>query len=154
MAPVDHQFAALCRTMGRPELATDPRFTTVAARAANLAEITGIVQAWLDSQPDDATILRKLEENRIPVAPILSVEEAVNHPHLRERRTVRKIRDRIIGEYDIPGVPLRFSDFPTELDLQAPFLGEHNAEILGRLGYSADRISEMEKSGVLGRGDR
>jgi CoA:oxalate CoA-transferase len=67
---------------------------------------------------------------------------------------VRKIRDRIIGEYDIPGVPLRFSDFPTELDLQAPFLGEHNAEILGRLGYSADRISEMEKSGVLGRGDR
>ncbi|MGA8567286.1 MAG: CoA transferase [Candidatus Binataceae bacterium] len=154
MAPVDHQFAALCRTMGRPELAADPRFTTVAARAANLAEITGIIQAWLDTQPDDATILRKLEENRIPVAPILSVEEAVNHPHLRERRTVRKIRDRIIGEYDIPGVPLRFSDFPTELELQAPLLGEHNAEILGRLGYSADRISEMEKAGVLGRGDR
>ncbi len=154
MAPVDHQFAALCRTMGRPELATDPRFSTVGARAANLAEITGIIQAWLDSQPDDATILRKLEENRIPVAPILSVEEAVNHPHLRERRTVRKIRDRIIGEYDIPGVPLRFSDFPTELELQAPFLGEHNAEILGRLGYSADRISELEKAGILVRGDR
>ena len=39
MAPVDHQFAALCRTMERPELATDPRFSTVGARAANLAEI-------------------------------------------------------------------------------------------------------------------
>jgi crotonobetainyl-CoA:carnitine CoA-transferase CaiB-like acyl-CoA transferase len=154
MAPVDHQFAALCRAMERPELAADPRFTTVVARAANLAEITGIIQAWLDSQPDDATILRKLEANRIPVAPILSVEEAVNHPHLRERRTVRKIRDRIIGEYDIPGVPLRFSEFPTELDLQAPFLGEHNAEILGRLGYSAESIGELEKAGVLGHGDR
>src|SRR5262249_15195300 len=46
MAPVDHQFAELCRTMGRPELATDPRFSTVVARAANLAEITGIVQSW------------------------------------------------------------------------------------------------------------
>jgi CoA:oxalate CoA-transferase len=154
MAPVDHQFAALCRAMGRPELGTDPRFSTVGARAANLAEITGIIQGWLDSQPDDATILRKLEEKRIPVAPILSIEEAVNHPHLRERRTVRKIRDRIIGEYDIPGVPLRFSDFPTELELQAPLLGEHNAEILGRLGYSADRIGELEKAGVLMRGDR
>jgi crotonobetainyl-CoA:carnitine CoA-transferase CaiB-like acyl-CoA transferase len=140
--------------MERPELAADPRFTTVVARAANLAEITGIIQRWLDAQPDDATILRKLEAERIPVAPILSVEEAVNHPHLRERRTVRKIRDRIIGEYDIPGVPLRFSDFPTELDLQAPLLGEHNAEILGSLGYSADRIGELEKAGVLGRGDR
>jgi CoA:oxalate CoA-transferase len=154
MAPVDHQFAALCRAMGRPELASDPRFTTVAARAANLDEITGIVQAWVDSQPDDATVLRILEEHRIPVAPILSVEEAVNHPHLRQRRTVRKIRDRFIGEYDIPGVPLRFSDFPTELDLQAPLLGEHNSEILGNLGYSASQISEMEKSGVLMRGDR
>ena len=67
---------------------------------------------------------------------------------------MRKIRDRIIGEYDIPGVPLRFSDFPTELELQAPLLGEHNAEILGRLGYSADRISELEKKGILMHGDR
>ena len=154
MAPVDHQFAALCRVMGRPELGTDPRFSTVIARAANLAEITGIIQAWLDSEPDDETILRKLEENAIPVAPILSIEQAVNHPHLRERRTVRKIRDRVLGEYDIPGVPLRFSDFPKELELEAPFLGEHNAEILGGLGYSADRIRELEKAGVLMSGDR
>ena len=77
------------------------------------------------------------------MAPILSIEEAVNHPHLRERRTVRKIHDPFIGEYDIPGVPLRFSDFPTELELRAPLLGEHNAEILGGLGYSADRISDL-----------
>lgn len=154
MAPVDHQFAALCRTMGRPELAADPRFSTVVARAANLVEITNIVQAWVDAQPDDATIVRKLEESRIPVAPILSIEEAVNHPHLRQRRTVRKIRDRILGEYDIPGVPLRFSDFPADLDLQAPLLGEHNAEILTGLGYSEARIRQFEQAGVLMRGDR
>ncbi len=154
MAPVDHQFAALCRTMGRPELAQDPRFSTVGARAANLAEITAVVQGWVDAQPDDATVIRKLEENRIPCAPILSIEEAVNHPHLRERRTVRKIRDRILGEYDIPGVPLRFSDFPADLDLQAPFLGEHNGEILAGLGYSESRIRQLEAAGVLTRGDR
>src|SRR5581483_10679119 len=154
MAPVDHQFAALCRTMGRPELAQDPRFSTVVARAVNLAEITNVVQAWVDSQPDDATVIRKLEQNRIPCAPILSIEEAVNHPHLRERRTVRKIRDRILGEYDIPGVPLRFSDFPTDLDLQAPLLGEHNGEILAGLGYPQARVRELEQAGVLMRGDR
>lgn len=154
MAPVDHQFVALCKAMGRTELGTDPRFSTVIARAENLAEINAVIQSWLDSQPDDATILGKLEEYRIPVAPILSVEEAVNHPHLRQRRTVRKIRDRILGEYDIPGVPLRFSEFPTELELQAPFLGEHNAEILSGLGFSEDRIKELEKTGVLHRGER
>jgi crotonobetainyl-CoA:carnitine CoA-transferase CaiB-like acyl-CoA transferase len=154
MAPVDHQFAALCRTMGRPELADDPRFSTVVARAANLTEITNVIQAWVDSQPDDATVVRKLEDSRVPVAPILSIEEAVNHPHLRQRRTVRKIRDRVLGEYDIPGVPLRFSDFPTELELQAPFLGEHNAEILTGIGYSEERIRSLEQAGILMRGDR
>jgi crotonobetainyl-CoA:carnitine CoA-transferase CaiB-like acyl-CoA transferase len=154
MAPVDHQFAELCRTMGRPELATDSRFATVVARAANLAEITGIIQSWLDVQPDDATILRTLEDHRIPVAPILSIEEAVNHPHLRQRRTVRKIRDRFIGEYDIPGVPLRFSDFPNELELEAPLLGEHNGEILGGLGYSENQVRELQQAGVLGSGAR
>jgi crotonobetainyl-CoA:carnitine CoA-transferase CaiB-like acyl-CoA transferase len=54
----------------------------------------------------------------------------VNHPQLRERRTVRKIHDRVLGEFQVPGFPLRFSAFPNELTLEAPFLGEHNAEVL------------------------
>jgi crotonobetainyl-CoA:carnitine CoA-transferase CaiB-like acyl-CoA transferase len=50
---------------------------------------------------------------------------------------------------------MRFSDFPVELTLEAPFLGEHNAEILGTyLGYSSSRVRELENAGVLSRADR
>ena len=78
----------------------------------------------------------------------------MNHPHLRQRRTVRTISDRFLGEFDIPGFPLRFSECG-ELALEAPTLGEHNAEILSaHLGYSAARIEQLEAAGVLNRGSR
>ena len=36
--------------------------------------------------------------------PVVSVAEAVNHPHLRQRRTVVRYHDRLHGEFDRPGV--------------------------------------------------
>jgi CoA:oxalate CoA-transferase len=72
------------------------------------------------------------------------------HPHLRDRRTVRTIHDRIIGEFQVPGFPLRFSEFPGELDLEAPFLGEHNRRILTEyLRYSDSQIDQLERNGAL-----
>ncbi|MCY4386884.1 MAG: CoA transferase, partial [Desulfurellaceae bacterium] len=56
--------------------------------------------------------------------------ETTQHSRLRERGTVRTINDPIVGEFDIPGMPLRFSSFPDDLPLKAPTLGQHNQEIL------------------------
>ena len=90
-----------------------------------------------------------LRKARIPVAPVLSIDQAVNHPHLRARQTVRRISDPIFGEFEAPGFPLRFSAFPDFLPL-APTLGQHNREVLeSYLGYSRERIAGLEQSGVL-----
>ena len=152
---LDHQWADLCRTIGRPELADDPRFRTNPARTENAAELIKIIEDWLQAQSSDEEALKRLDENRVPNAPVLSVEQAVKHPQLRARRTIRKIHDRILGEFEVPGFPLRFSEFPGELQLAAPFLGEHNAQILGDyLGYSTAQIRELEAAGVLLHGDR
>ena len=80
--------------------------------------------------------------------------EAVNHPHLRERGTVAMVNDPVYGSLDLPASPLRFSLFPA-LNLRAPMLGEHNTEILQtHLGYSADRIGELESQGIIHRENR
>ena len=90
----------------------------------------------------------------MPVAPVLSVEQAVNHPHMKQRQTVRTVTDRAFGEFQIPGVPLRFSEFPDYLPLEAPFLGEHNEEILTEyLSYTAEQVRALEQEGVLKRED-
>jgi crotonobetainyl-CoA:carnitine CoA-transferase CaiB-like acyl-CoA transferase len=150
MCPMDHIFVFLCNAMGRPELAQDSRFIDNQSRVKNCGALVGEIERWIASLPSDAAALAAMREHRVPCAPVLSVEEAINHPHLRERGTIRKVHDRILGEFELPGFALRFSDFPAQLDLEAPFLGEHNAQVLGDyLGYTSEQIADLERRGVI-----
>lgn len=147
---VEHQWRQLCEAMRRPDLAEDPRFRTNADRVAHTEQLYEIIQGWLTSFPSDDAIMARLNEYRVPAAPVLSAEEAINHPHLRERGTVTRMRDRLLGEIDLPGFPLKFSAFPKDLELHAPTLGEHNREILERyLAYGTEQVAELERSGAL-----
>jgi CoA:oxalate CoA-transferase len=110
-----------------------------------------MIERWFAATPEDEA-LRLLDENRVPAGPVLSVAEAMEHPHIRERGTVRKVNDPILGEFDLPRSAMRFSAQPDEPKLAAPLLGEHNAEVLrAYLGYSAERVAELEAAGVLHR---
>jgi crotonobetainyl-CoA:carnitine CoA-transferase CaiB-like acyl-CoA transferase len=150
MAWLDHHWVKFCEVMGRPELGHDPRYFDVPSRVTNRDEITKIIEAWLASLPSDDAAVAILNESHIPNAPILTVEQAMNHPHLRERGTVRTVHDRLLGEFQIPGMPLRFSGFPDSLELEAPLLGEHNRRILtDYLSYDAKHIADLERTGVL-----
>jgi len=149
MGPLDNQWQGLCEAMGQPELSKDPRFATAPERVRNQAEAIKIVQDWLDRTPDDEAI-EKMDKYRVPVAPVLSVGEAMQHPHLRQRHTVRTVSDPVVGQIELPGFPLRFSAFPDGIPVQAPLLGQHNLEVLQtHLGYSAQRVQELEAQGVL-----
>ncbi len=153
IAPLEQHWSKLCEAMGRPEMARDPRFTDNETRMKHLDALVDTIEGWLRSQPSDDAALETLKAHHVPVAPILSVPEALQHPHLRQRGTVRTVHDRLLGDLEVPGFALRFSDFPAPLELQAPLLGEHNAEILTEwLGYSPDQIQDLERKGILRSG--
>jgi CoA:oxalate CoA-transferase len=155
MASTEHQFGYLCRAMGQPELPKDPRFCDNTQRMANVEELKRLIQGWFDGMPSDEEVYRCLEEYRVPYAQVLSIEEAMAHPHLREREVVRTVNDRFLGDFDIPGFPLRFSGYERHSEMRAPTLGEHNEELLHEyLDYSAPRIAALEQQGVLHRGER
>ena len=150
LAWLDSHFAPLCEAMGRPDLVRDPRFIDTPARTRNRPELIRLIEDWLASMPSDEASIDAMRARRVPVAPILSVREAMQHPHLRARGTVRKVTDRILGEFEVPGFPLRFSRFPDELELAAPTLGEHNEAVLtSYLGYSRERVNQLIAAGVL-----
>ena len=155
MASTEHQFGYLCRAMGRPELPSDPRFKSNTDRMTNVAELTRLIQDWFDAMPNDEAIFSAFEEYRVPFAPVLSIEQAMAHPHLRERETVVTINDRFLGDFEVPGFPLRFSEYPRNRPMAAPTLGEHNVSVLSEyLGYSEERVAALEAEGVLYRGSR
>lgn len=144
------RWADFCTLIERPELAENPRFATNDARMAHHGELVDIIETWLRAQPSREVILAKMEEAHFAIAPVLSVPEAMRHPHFIERRLVRKVSDRCFGEIEIPGMPLRFSAFPHELELEAPHLGEHNRTVLGEiLDMTAAEIDALERAGVV-----
>ncbi len=145
-----HQWKVLCKAMNREDMITDAKFASNEARVKNLQELIGIIEGWLQGFDTDTAAMAALQAVRVPVAPILTVPQAVAHPHHRQRGSVRKISDRMLGEFDIPGVPLRYSNYPDYLPLEAPFLGEQNRQILGDwLAYTSEQIDTLENDGIL-----
>ncbi len=147
---VNHQWQALVRLMGREDMLDDPRYSDLTTRGANKKEINAIIEKWLDGFDNADHALKALQKERIPSAPILSIPEVIDLPHVRQRGIVRTVNDPIFGEVKIPRTPLRFSAFPETPELVAGTLGQHNHQILSeRLGYSAPDIEKLETSGVI-----
>ena len=146
----DRQWAQLCRAMDRPELAEDPRYDTIPGRVARRDEVNGLVTAWMAAQPDRDVALARLQAERVPAAPVLSVAEAARHPHVRHRRTVRTVDDDVMGPLDVPGMPLRFSAFPDAA--RAAGGVARRPQPRGRvrlLGWYEDRYQALVDGGVL-----
>jgi len=145
-----HEINRLWRAMGRPELGQDPRFLTNRDRLKNNLALKQILEEWLATFPDRDSAIAVLDRERVPCAPVLKLEEAMAHPHMRGRKTVRRVKDPALGEFDIPGMPVKFSAWPDRTDVKASRVGEDNEAVLREvLGLSDDRIAALYGEGVL-----
>ncbi|MEZ5235630.1 MAG: CoA transferase [Acidimicrobiales bacterium] len=146
----DRQWSQLCRAMEHPEWAEDERYATVVARVARRDEVNGLVAGWAAAQPSRAAALARLQAERVPTAPVLSVAEAATHPHVRQRGSVATHHDELMGPIDLPGPSIRLSAFPDRTELRAASLGAHNHEIVcGLLGWSQQRYDTLVERNIL-----
>jgi crotonobetainyl-CoA:carnitine CoA-transferase CaiB-like acyl-CoA transferase len=145
-----HHWKDLCQAMNRPDLADNPQFSTDLERLQRRPEVVKIIEDWLQTFPDVPSAVAHMEKHAVPVAPVLSVAETTQHPHHRARGTVRTVHDRFHGDFDMPGMPLKFSRFPKDLPLEAATLGQHNEEIVtAYLGRSSQEAQQLREAGVL-----
>jgi crotonobetainyl-CoA:carnitine CoA-transferase CaiB-like acyl-CoA transferase len=134
-----YQWGQMLKAMNMPELADDPRFATPRARRDNNAAFKPIIEGWLAGFASRDAAVAALEAHRVPCAPVLSLHEAMAHPHLRARGTVRRVSDETIGAFDIPGLPAKFSRWAERSELAADRLGEHNEAVLRELLSLTDK---------------
>jgi crotonobetainyl-CoA:carnitine CoA-transferase CaiB-like acyl-CoA transferase len=147
----DEQFATLCRVMGRPELASDPRFADVVSRYHNQGELDGILGQWTRGLTPQA-VTDALQAAGVAAAPVLRVPALFDDPHLRARGFWESVSHSEGGTWDVDGVPWRLSRSPAHIRLPAPRLGEHNDYVLrGLLGLSEEEIRELGEAGVIGK---
>ncbi|MCS6925739.1 MAG: CoA transferase [Candidatus Binatia bacterium] len=149
-AVAEHQWGPLVRAMGKPELEHDRRYATQTARCQRRSEVRKYIEDWLQTFADDETPLRILTEARIPVAPVLDIAQVPSHPQLQARGLFQNLPHPLLGSTPVAKAPFHFSTASVEIPSRAPFLGEHNEEILqGRLGYTAEQISALYREGAI-----
>ena len=146
----DNVFRRLCETMGRPELAEDPRFATHLARGEHQETIEGIIADWA-AQHDAREIDRILNDAGVVCGPIYTIAEIFEDPQFKARDMLVEHVDPEFGPYIGPGIVPKFSETPGKVRWSGPWEeGSHNDEIYGGLlGLSASELDALRADGIV-----
>ena len=148
---LEAQWPRLCEAASAIGLGDDPRFTTAKGRADHRNELVDVIEGWMQSFPSDRALLDLFEAHRIPAAPVVDPADAHEDEWFWERGALAALDDPVHGPMRVPGLPIRGSNVPRrEVEPPAPFLGQHNAEVLTEvLGWDPARIADLTERGVL-----
>lgn len=139
----------ICKAIGKPELLSDPHFSTLQAVNQNSAAATRHLADWLLTVTSDEAD-RILTENHVVVGVVKRMEDAVRQPQVIARQMIKSVDDPVLGRIDVINSAPKFSNASVEVRGPAPQLGEHNEAVLRELlGYDDARVTALQASGVL-----
>jgi crotonobetainyl-CoA:carnitine CoA-transferase CaiB-like acyl-CoA transferase len=145
----DSIFKRLMRTIGRADLADDPRLQTNDGRVPHAAEIDAAIGAWTQTQPYD-TAFAQLDGADVPCGPIYSVADQFTDPHFAARGLIEHVTVDTGEDVAIPAVAPQLSATPGRTTWPGPPLGAHNREIYGDLlGLDEAALADLQARGVI-----
>ena len=142
IASSDAQYVRLFQALDRPELATDPRFDTLAARARNIDVLLGVLSESLRSRTT-AEWLGIFRAADIPCGKTNTLQDLFQDSYLQETAFFQQLRHPDEGDVTVPAVPAQFSASPPSVQRLWPKLGEHTAEVLREVGYDEAEIERI-----------
>jgi crotonobetainyl-CoA:carnitine CoA-transferase CaiB-like acyl-CoA transferase len=148
VATSNKNFQIFCKLIGREAMASDRRFASAAARRQNKeamnADIAEALQAKTTAEWFELIVAAEL-----PGGPVYNIKQAFADPQVEALRIKRSVTHPRLGELDLVAQPCQITGFDREIRSATPDLGEHNGEILGSLGYSAEEIEKLKSSRVI-----
>lgn len=140
----DKLWALLCNLMGTPEYITDERYDTNIKRVNNHAEVKEIVENWTATLQMDE-LLAAIDSIGVPCAPINTIEQVVNDPHIADAREMFvEVEHPVAGKMKLTGSHIKLSETKAGVRTPAPILGQHTKEILKDiLELNDDEIKEL-----------
>lgn len=146
----DKFWSLFCDVIGGKDLEADPRFRTAPQRAANRADLVGILRPIFAGRTR-AEWLAVLRGAGIPAGIISRVGEVCEAPQLVERGMVQSAPHPVAGDVRFVARPVRFEDRPPAPSTSPPLLGEHTGEVLSEwLGWDADAVEKAAGAGAFG----
>ena len=135
--------------MGCPKVAGDGLYGTIAKREKQRAAVDGLVAAWA-SQYTQQEAVRLCDDAEVPCGIVAAVDELFRDPHYAARGNIARVSDPRAGDLAVPNVVPRLTETPGAVDTLGPGLGQHNAEVYGKLlGMTPAELSALEAEGVI-----
>jgi crotonobetainyl-CoA:carnitine CoA-transferase CaiB-like acyl-CoA transferase len=150
-ANTNAQAFGLFDAMGRPDMKTDPRFSTTLARFENVREYYAI-RAEAMKRRTTAEWIEILDKADVPCMPYHTLDSLMEDPHLADVGLIEEIDHPTEGRIKSLRVANRLSRFTPSLERHAPHLGEQSVAMLGELGFSKAEIDAMIASGATNDG--
>ncbi len=144
----DAIFQRFMRAIDRHDLADAPDLADNAGRDARRDELYGAIDRWAASLPlsEVEAILVRAE---VPASRIYSAEDMFADPQFLAREMFLSAQLPDGKPFRMPGIVPKLSDTPGGVEWTGPQLGEHNAEVLGELGYSTEDIATLKAGGAI-----
>jgi crotonobetainyl-CoA:carnitine CoA-transferase CaiB-like acyl-CoA transferase len=143
----DAHYQALKTLLHNPPELESEVFDTLAGRQANDDVLRPMIREELRKY-DTEYLVREGQRLGLTIGPVFTVAQAARHPHLRARDAFVEVDHPIAGRFEYPRSLVQMTATPPASS-RAPTLGEHNTEILGRLGYSLEEQQSMRAAGVI-----
>lgn len=139
----------LVNCIGISDIIDDPRFQSNKERVKNMEDTDKVVSTWTE-QHDKETVINKLLEVHVPCAPVQSIKEIVDDPHLKHRGMIREVEYPNGKVVKVPGSPINLSESPLEDVFPSPLLGQHTGQILKKFtNINEADIESLKKKGVI-----
>lgn len=147
----DTEFAALCATIGRPDLTADPRFADAVSRRRHRDELFEPIAAWTCAR-DRYAAAEALQSAGVPAAPVESYRQLLDeNPHLRARGFFEEVTHRDAGTWRMERPVWRFSDAPAHVRINGPRFAEHNGWVFhDLLGLDDAAMAALYAAGATG----
>jgi crotonobetainyl-CoA:carnitine CoA-transferase CaiB-like acyl-CoA transferase len=141
-------YERFCAALDLAHLVSDPRFIDNPSRVQNWREIDAIVGDAISRLTLDELGAR-LMKAQVGFSPIYDASDIFADPHFVARGTIVKVADEELGEVRMQCVVPRFSETPVSVRRTGPSLGQHNDEVFGALGLSAEEIARLRAAGAI-----
>jgi CoA:oxalate CoA-transferase len=139
----------LLDAMGRQDLRDDPRFGSLKSRVAHIDVVDELVSSFTGrySKQDLFALLMK---HRVPCAPVRTLMEVVNDPHLHQRGMLQWIEHPELGRIAVPSSPMRYAGATPLPHQPSRPLGADNEDVLaGWLGLAPEQVRKLAQDGVI-----
>ncbi|WP_028602388.1 CaiB/BaiF CoA transferase family protein [Ottowia thiooxydans] len=144
----DAMFARICRAMGCAELAEDPQFATNEQRMQNLEQLDARIAAWCKGLPF-AELEVLLDRHDVPHSKVYSIADSLRDPQMLSRGAFIDLVDPQLGAVPAPAPVPRFVGRESQRLSVGPDTGQHNEEVYGDLGLTAQDLRGLREAGVI-----